>query len=300
MTTEIIIERLTYIKYLFQLGEQQAQQPNIIAFSSILCFHDAIDLFNQLSADYLNKSDKEKKAASNKNSNKLFMMEYFDLIPELTLKPYIKRINDRRNALKHNGEIPSSISIEESKVTTRLFLEENTESIFKLNFDDISLISLVQNSEVLNFLKQAEIYLKEENFSKTAEEAAKAFFVLTYIDPSGDYWEDDLKYYLKKRIRIPNIPNEARSLGRDFENTFKIYNDNLETLSGSLLIISLGIDYRKFAKFELFTPRIGKKYIEPVEYFAYYNSMEKKLNAENCKFLISFVLDCALKVQTFN
>ena len=91
MTKEITLRRLSIIKHLYRLAEQQAALSEAIAYSSILLFHDAIDLFNQLVSDHKGKTDADKKAITGTKRTSLFMMEYFDLLPELTLQPFVKK-----------------------------------------------------------------------------------------------------------------------------------------------------------------------------------------------------------------
>jgi hypothetical protein len=264
---------------------------------SILCFHDAIDLFNQLAAEYLRKTDTDKKLVSGGKRTNLFMMEYFDLIPELTLKPSVKKINDRRNTLKHNGEIPSDVSIEESKITSKLFFEENTEKIFGLNFHEISLLNLIESQTVKKLLQEAESCLCIGQFSKCADEAAKAFNELTYID-DNDYHGERYGYHIKNRFRVPSL-YRVRNFDKNLERLFEVYNDNFQSINETLLIISLGVDYRRYVKFEVFTPKIHRAY-GPEKYIVYNNRRSDKLNYERCRFLIDFVLDCALKIQAFD
>ena len=51
MTKEIIIKRLSLIKHLYSVGLEQSEQSEIIAYSSIMLFHDSIDMFMQLAAE---------------------------------------------------------------------------------------------------------------------------------------------------------------------------------------------------------------------------------------------------------
>src|SRR5687767_11789056 len=133
MTQEIIVKRLSLIKYLYQTAITQSRQQETIAFISILSFHDSIDMFVQLAAQKKNI----------KRKGQTFLMNYFSLIPELTHEASVKKINDRRNSLKHNGQIPAKIEIEESRTIASLFFEENTKIVFGVEFKDISLFDLV-------------------------------------------------------------------------------------------------------------------------------------------------------------
>jgi len=48
---QVILKRLSFIKYLYQLAIDQSNQPSPQNSASILTFHDAIELFLQLSAE---------------------------------------------------------------------------------------------------------------------------------------------------------------------------------------------------------------------------------------------------------
>jgi len=54
----------------------------------------------------------------------------------------IRDLNDFRNKIYHDYRIPTKEETEEFKVIARFFLEELTQKIFDLNFEDISLFDL--------------------------------------------------------------------------------------------------------------------------------------------------------------
>lgn len=53
MEKEVVLQRLSYIKYLYLKGEEQARQAEVVAGFSILAFHDAIEMFLMLMYEYL-------------------------------------------------------------------------------------------------------------------------------------------------------------------------------------------------------------------------------------------------------
>ena len=71
-----------------------------------------------------------------------------------------------------------------------------------------------------------------------------------------------------------------------------------------LKITALGIDYKKYAYFEIITPKVNmwwKDGVRDYEPFPkeYYENMHE-LRKENCRFCIDFVIDSALKLQEFD
>ncbi|MCD0453339.1 hypothetical protein LO762_29775 [Actinocorallia sp. API 0066] len=48
------MQRLAFIQYLHHLGDQQAHLPEPMRTSSVLTYHDAVELFLVLAGDHLN------------------------------------------------------------------------------------------------------------------------------------------------------------------------------------------------------------------------------------------------------
>ena len=64
-----IIQRLSFIKYIFSMGLNQSHQPDPLNSISILSFHDSVELFLQLSLEKLDISKADVK-----------FMKYYELI----------------------------------------------------------------------------------------------------------------------------------------------------------------------------------------------------------------------------
>lgn len=54
-------KRLSFIKYLFNLGVEQSHKPEPLCWASVLTFHDSVELFLQLSAEYVKSTKNLKK-----------------------------------------------------------------------------------------------------------------------------------------------------------------------------------------------------------------------------------------------
>lgn len=113
----IVLKRLSFIKYLYQLAVEQSNQPSPKDSSSILTFHDSIELFLQLSGEILN--------AKIKTTTKF--MEYWEIINkelggvELSQKASMNRLNTARRSLKHSGLLPTKPDIESFRVNSKDF-----------------------------------------------------------------------------------------------------------------------------------------------------------------------------------
>jgi hypothetical protein len=134
MSEESIIQRLAFIQYLARLAAQKSKEPEPYCWVSILNFHDAVELFLELAAEKLKVT---------KGSKELRFGEYWGIInpilksngkDELTQRIQIDKLNEVRIALKHHGTPPSKSAIEEARINIANFLEENTKTVFDMEF----------------------------------------------------------------------------------------------------------------------------------------------------------------------
>lgn len=49
----IKFKQLSFIKYLFSIGFEQAERPEPMCYAALLTFHDSVELFLNLSAQHL-------------------------------------------------------------------------------------------------------------------------------------------------------------------------------------------------------------------------------------------------------
>ena len=56
MPTQNVLRRLALVRYLYNSAVRQSRQPEPLGLTSILMFHDSIELFLQLGSEQLNVS----------------------------------------------------------------------------------------------------------------------------------------------------------------------------------------------------------------------------------------------------
>jgi hypothetical protein len=285
MDKEILLKRLSLIKYLYKQGVEISNRPETIAFHSILLFHDSVEMFLKLAATY-----------KNMRSDKFSFMEYWIQIPELTLKASMDSFNKLRVNLKHHGQIPSKVDLETSRVNTTDFFHQNTQLIFGVDFSQITIFDLVIYSNVKQYLINAQTLLEANKFSDSVEEVTKAFYELIddYKESKSDYRHNQFEF--TKHIRFDRW-GELKPISKPIEEMARDINDNFKTLNQALEIIALGIDYRKFTKFKMLTPIVHR--FDSGEYHMEIWG-EKIWDKDNCQFLIDFVLESAIKMQEFD
>lgn len=294
METAEATRRLAFIKYLYDVAVEQSQKPEPSCSASILAFHDSIELFLQLASEFLD---------AKKDST---FMGYWDLLKPclelrgkegLTQKTSIGRLNDARVQLKHHGHHPSKFDIQDFRTNARTFFEENTPIVFGLQFADISLIELVKCEAAKNSLKEAD-KLKGSKTEDALDKVAIAFAQLI------DDYENRKKDEFGRSPFFFGEPSSFTDYFMKFDNEMGSFvtntNNSIRALQDSVKILSLGIDYRKYAKFRLLTPIIIRI---P---FGTYNLQRIRLGynvtpqTEDVQFCIDFVIECAIALQEFD
>ena len=161
--------------------------PKIDRRLAIISFHNSIELFlryalnsKSTSNDELDRMNFEKKI----DEFKIKLMKN----QELPYNSKIRDLNDIRNKIYHDYRIPTKEETEEFKVIARLFLEELSQKIFSLNFNEISLFDLdtVRNPFVRDAYIEGLNQFSAGKYDKSMIQFQKAFneqFNSIYGDP---------------------------------------------------------------------------------------------------------------------
>lgn len=279
---------------MYNVAVEQSYRPEPLCSASILTFHDAIELFLQLSSESLDVGRRE-----------INFMDYWDLLAPklegdgLTQKESMRRLNKARVALKHHGTLPSHLDIEAFRASATNFFEENAPIVFPVEFSDISMIELVVCEDAKNNLKKAEEMLKEDKIEDALDKVALAFAQLIddYESRKMDEFGHSPFFFGESMTFLSSLFIDIKGKLGDFIDTVK---ESVEALQDAVKILSLGIDYRRYVKFRLFTPYIlrltdGTYSIHRVE-----RGSRGIPTAEDVQFCISFVIESAITLQEFD
>jgi hypothetical protein len=274
---------------------QQSSLAEPIRFAALLTMHDAIELFLCIAAEHLDVSKKE-----------LRFMEYWDVLPsKLTQKEAMRRLNQARVDFKHHGLIPSNIDFEGFRVTTALFLEENTLTVFGRQFDSISLVDLliVECGAARDNLHNAERQLDENTTDAVA--SCKIAFEQILNEHGrkrkallGPHWQRNIEgvRYLARHGTIRQLKQHA-GVDDPLRNFIEIIVRAVESVEDRVQLLSLGIDGQKYSDFESITPPIRKS---GSDYRVDYRGPRPQLpviTKSKAKWCIDFVIEVALNLQ---
>jgi len=295
---KITTQRLAFIRYLYTLAVEQSFKAEPLCYVSTLTFHDAIELFLQLSSESLNVGKR-----------KIEFMEYWELLnpeikrrssdQELTQKESARRLNDARVALKHGGTWPHRLEVEAHRTTATNFFEENTPIIFGIEFSGISLIDMIQCDAAKTSLKEAEKMLKEGHPEQALEKAAVALkqVIKDYEDRVRKQFGSSPFVFGRDMTFLSSFFMGWRG-DREMAEFIDKVKESVEDLQEAVKILSLGIDYRKYAKFMWLTPRV---YLDEKGYLIRPTLVigERTAAQEDVQFCIDFVVESALILQEF-
>jgi hypothetical protein len=301
-----IIRRLAFIKYIFELGLTQSEQFEPANSVSILMFHDTVELFLQLSAEYLDVG-----------KPKIEFLEYWDLISSklssstLPQKESMRRLNKSRVALKHHGTLPSKLDIESFRGVTFDFLVDSTPIIFNVEFKDISLIDFVTEENARQNLHDATTLLTTGNLEDALRKVAIAFHLLiddyetrkqSQYGQSPFHFGQDFTFLNRQLMSLGDFGSEQILSTRDFQRDLgefvqKVV-ESLDAVQNAVRILAMGIDYPKYSKFLLITPYVGR--VLSGEYYTTEIREKNSISLEDVQFCIDFVVDTALKLQDFD
>jgi hypothetical protein len=284
---EELLRRLSFIRYLFLLGVEQSTKPEPVCNVALLSLHDSIELFLALTCEHYEV-----------NATKSEFMGYFDLLQpfiELSQKESMRRFNKTRVSLKHQGVMTSHTDIQYFKTACENFFVENTMRVYSLDFTTISLIDLVIYEETKKCLLEAEKDFKEEKLKESMNNITIAFWILI---------EDYEKTKKAKWGKSPFF------FGGNFTflNAFNMHiNDaklsafidtagrSITAMQSAMKIISLGLDYRRFAKFDSITPL----YTRTMGGHCIDERVGQVFTKENVLWCFNYVIECCITLQNF-
>jgi hypothetical protein len=189
-------------------------------------------------------------------------MDYWPAFSNASLPlPYqepIRRFNNARIEVKHRGTLPSRHDVEGFRSAITGFLVETSPKLFQIEFDSISLSSLVRSDEVRSELQAAEAAARDERFQEALELASKAFRLsLRY----HRYGTTPIPY--DQRLFDPtDVASDLKLRGRDIGDTFGSSKARLlesvaemgQRLGEAITIIAYNLDYDGYRYIRTYGP----------------------------------------------
>ncbi len=269
------MNRLAFIRMLYQQGVEQARRPEPLSFASLLSFHDCVELFLVLAVDHLRAPLPRRDPNFLDYWQILRRTETFPAGVELSGQPGMDRLNRYRNALKHAGAFPSREAVEDALTTTTSFFENNTPIAFGVAFDAIDMTDVVPQDDARSRLKAAAATEaagdRKEAMAQLAEAFADLFrpyaglpFGLVEAYGFGADVEGGHGFPVGMGSAMGTVgqalrSNQARGLeaiGKKVDDNLAQLNDVVAAMQRGMRVMALGIDYARYNRFEQLTPKV--------------------------------------------
>lgn len=298
MATESELRRLALIRFMYGTATQQADQPQPLAGLAILTLHDAAEFFLQLVSEHMEESVA---TPSQMPGLTKYYPKLKTKIPELT--PYndrIVKLNTARGALKHTGLMPEKGSVQDFRDSMGRFFEEITPCVFGVEFDKVSLVSLVAFEMARNHLEAAEESLANGDRFWAIRQIDEAFnhLVGAYNTRQHGPTSQIERIMLQQ---APVSPSAIRRLhptnegDREIIATFGPLIEHLlravREIRDETEILRLGLDLRRYEKFRSYIYQAGIPIPDT------WPPGARDWTDDECRFCIDFVVNSAFGLQ---
>jgi hypothetical protein len=303
---QILLKSLGFIRYMYEMAVQQSRQSGHRRATSILTFHDAVEMALVLG---LRHHDARPQQRQN-------FMQYWDELERIdihvTQRGTMQALNDVRVNLKHRVIMPAPSEIESARVHVHDFFVDNIPIMFGLHLKDASLVPMVSYVEAKEHLEQAEVYVRRQSYKEGITEIAFAFHALIeeyerqmssvygrspyiFSAVSGFSMLDPLQRML---LQAGSAYGDMRDPASDFqlqalERFASEVGSALRTIQKGLKILGLGLDYNRYVRFLYLTPTVDRR--DGRWTHGPLNRPEATL--QECQDCLDFVIDAALHLQ---
>jgi hypothetical protein len=170
-----VMERLAFIKYLYNTAVDQSRKPQPLCSASILTFHDSVELLLHLASEHLDAGKKDVSFVAYWDILNGKLRKSSDSQSQLSQKESMRRLDKARGELKHFGIRPSKSDVEDFRVSVTSFFVENIPVIFGIEFPSVSLVDIVEYEDARDNLREAEAMLTESKIEDALSKSAIAF-----------------------------------------------------------------------------------------------------------------------------
>ncbi|MFB7596903.1 hypothetical protein [Streptomyces sp. NPDC056160] len=253
----LTVQRLAYIRFIYQEGIEQSRQPSVLSARALTSFHDATENLLGLVVEHLEID--VKKAPE--------FLGYWETVRpkyQLPNRAGMKRLNDWRVALKHNGTFPSEHQIEQARAAVAGFFHTVAADVFGVDFDSIDMVDLLTQPETVRLLREAQTHADIGDYPMAmaglvlAFDALLAHYATRDRPASASPFKFGSTIYRMDEPKEREMPKDAGS--RHLLPKLKKIHSFAAAGQDALRVMSLGIDYPSLARFRVMSPSVHGYY----------------------------------------
>jgi len=259
------MKRLAFIRMLHQQAVEQSRLPRPLLFTSILSFHDAVELFLVLACEH---------RGAQVPKDRITFMKYWELLSGIpaggvdlsVTRKTMSRLNDVRNNFKHGGSIPGTESVEQSRADVAAFFEVSTPLVFDgLAYGDIDMADTIAQEDVRAHVKEAVAAATAGDQLAAMTLLAQALDKLLRTAGGNRRWSPlrlgpDIDHSMSSQTiaAMLNQPGQYDVIGsaRSFGDQIQRLTEAAREMQSMLRVTARGIDFGQYLRFRQLTPRL--------------------------------------------
>lgn len=273
------IKRLVLAKSLYLHGCTHAtNKDNVSRMVAIHHFDNAVEIVLRCVTTRQGVKSKKKQ---------LYFEELLQANDDLPLKEQMRGLHRARNAVQHQGDVPSMESVVKYKGYTEDFFRQVCKAIFSVRYEELFLSELIDNENLREQVRKAEEVLGKGEFERCLELCDEAFMSAIFEEADifykagalTRYWgaSEELKTILEKDYPEKFRDKEYYNLAKELCGAIKQWG---QATTGMQFLDEYRVDFIKY-----------RQIVESREEFT-----EEKLK-DHAQFCLNFVTSVVLKWQ---
>jgi hypothetical protein len=247
--------RLAFIRFLYGQGLEQARRPQPLAATALLSFHDAIEMFLLLAAEHLGVS-----LDRNTTFDGYWTQIAAQASVQLPSRNAMRRMNNSRVNFKHHGSIPSATDLDQFRADITTFFTDATQAVFAADFTSIDMTDLVTQQAALTRIRDAEVSASQGDYVGAVALLWEALDELLYDYADRKRISDDTTVFSfgpEHRFGTYAVDHITK-IDPSFDSHISAMTQAIREMRGALRILAVGLDYRRYARFDMLRPRVDR------------------------------------------
>lgn len=247
------VRRLSMIRLLLSRAERESRLSSPFSADSVNRMHDAVEMFLALAVQHHHGRLPRQ------------FMDYWDELEKaigrpLAYRAQMQRFNKLRVNLKHYGIQPHPDEIRSAVASARGLIEDECSDLLGISLEDASVAHLVPDDEVRTLLDSAEVLWAGGDGTAAFADVAEAFdrAVRNYSSRKSTGFNSILRAAEGISASKPwRSFGETDRATRELERWQDEVTKAIDKLDFRLMLIGLGVDLRRYGRFEGLTPSIS-------------------------------------------
>lgn len=269
--------RLLYARLLFLRG-QRDERDSSFAFEGmvVLSLQDSVELVLRVAAEHLDADVAPRDSFENLIQKIDAKARSLDL-PAVPNKLALQQLNNARVSFKHYGILPPRKEIGKWTRDAENALAALSRELLGIEFESVSLVSLIHNQAAANFLAGAEGALRVGRLLQAVEFAKKGFNLQLHETP----------FFPAHSARAARKP---ASSGEPLARNLAL---RMEAVESKLDMLAHGISLPDYRRFAALTP--SANLTEGGTWFMHWKNPE--LSPEEAAFCVEFAVDSVMRLE---